>query len=148
MGTRPGGRLGFDACTLTVDPLRSRLVRPFLATMGSSDSRTGVATQRGPLRFLDFSFPTRCLQSPRGPNDCTQVSLHHRLQASPYQTGWPLPCSVTRLYRAKRQPAIEFTCVTARRFAAPGFGLGITPFTASLATCWTPIYHVDYFSYQ
>ena len=95
------------------------------------------------------SLSLRAVSShPGEPNDCTQVSLHHRLQASPYQTGWPLPCSVTRPYRAKRQPAIEFTCVTARRFAAPGFGLGITPFTASLATCWTPIYHVDYFSYQ
>ena len=34
--------------------------------MESSDSRHGVTADDGPLRFLDFSFPTRCLQSPRG----------------------------------------------------------------------------------
>jgi len=54
-----------DGCTFTVDPLRSRRVRPFLATMRPSDSRRGVSAVDEPLRFLDFSFPTRCLQSPR-----------------------------------------------------------------------------------
>ena len=56
----------YNSCTLTVNPLRSGLIRPFLATMRSSDSRHGSYSQAGPLRFLDFSFPMRCLQSPRG----------------------------------------------------------------------------------
>jgi len=34
--------------------------------MGSSDSRQGAVAHAGSLRFLDFSFPARCLQSPRG----------------------------------------------------------------------------------
>ena len=34
--------------------------------MRSSDSRHGSSSHSGPLRFLDFSFPMRCLQSPRG----------------------------------------------------------------------------------
>ena len=34
--------------------------------MSPSDSRTMTSTTPGPLRFLDFSFPARCLQSPRG----------------------------------------------------------------------------------
>jgi len=34
--------------------------------MRSSDSRHGSSSHAGPLRFLDFSFPMRCLQSPRG----------------------------------------------------------------------------------
>ena len=57
---------GFNRCALAVGPLRSRLVRPFPATMGPSDSRRGVAARAGYLRFLGFSFPTRCLQPPRG----------------------------------------------------------------------------------
>ena len=55
-----------NSCTLTVNPLRSRLIRPVHATMRSSDSRHGSSSHAGPLRFLDFSFPVRCLQSPRG----------------------------------------------------------------------------------
>ena len=55
-----------DGCTFAVDPLGSRRVRPFLATMGSSDSRRGALAPNGSLRFLDFSFPARRLQSPRG----------------------------------------------------------------------------------
>jgi len=57
---------GFNSCALTVSPLRSRLIRPFLTTMGPSDFRRGVAACAGSPRLLDFSFPTRCLQSPRG----------------------------------------------------------------------------------
>ena len=34
--------------------------------MGPSDFRRGVAACAGSPRLLDFSFPTRCLQSPRG----------------------------------------------------------------------------------
>jgi hypothetical protein len=34
--------------------------------MGPSDSRPDVVVPAGPLRFLDFSFPARRLQSPRG----------------------------------------------------------------------------------
>ena len=55
-----------NSCTLTVNPLRSRLIRPVHATMRLSDSRNGSSSNSGPLRFLDFSFPMRCLQSPRG----------------------------------------------------------------------------------
>jgi len=33
--------------------------------MGPSDSRPGAVAQNGSLRFLDFSFPARRLQSPR-----------------------------------------------------------------------------------
>jgi hypothetical protein len=55
-----------DCCSFTVDPLGSRRIRPFTATMGSSDSRMGTFAQCGSLRFLGFSFPARCLQPPRG----------------------------------------------------------------------------------
>ena len=34
--------------------------------MRPSDSRRSVAARAGSLRFLGFSFPARCLQSPRG----------------------------------------------------------------------------------
>jgi hypothetical protein len=68
----------------TVDPLGSRWIRPFLATMGSSDSRAVFSTLPGSLRFLDLSFPARRLQSPRGA---------HRLRAnvsSPMVSGFSI----------------------------------------------------------
>ena len=57
----------FNRCTLTVSPLRSKMVNPFPATMRPSDSRTNnTIVGCGSLRFLDFSFAARCLQPPRG----------------------------------------------------------------------------------
>jgi hypothetical protein len=55
-----------DCCSFTVDPLGSGWIRPFSATMGSSDSRTATFAQCGSLRFLGFSFPARRLHPPRG----------------------------------------------------------------------------------
>ena len=68
----------------TVDPLGSRWIRPFPATMGSSDSQAVSSTVPGPLRFLNLSFPARRLQSPRGA---------HRLRAnvsSPMVSGFSI----------------------------------------------------------
>jgi hypothetical protein len=73
---------GFNSCALTVGPLRSGLIRPFPATTGPSDFRRGVAARAGSPRFLDFSFPARCLQSPRG------ACRLHTSAASPTMAGF------------------------------------------------------------
>ena len=64
---------GFNSSALTAGPLRSRLIRPFLTITRPSDSRRWgrwttptLPPFAGSPRFLCFSFPTRCLQSPRG----------------------------------------------------------------------------------
>jgi hypothetical protein len=73
-----------DCCSFTVDPLGSRRIRPFSATMGSSDSRTATFAQCGSLRFLGFSFPARRLHPhPEEPAACVLVSLRWQTSASP-----------------------------------------------------------------
>jgi hypothetical protein len=62
-GQAAAGR--FDRRTFTVGPLRSRPVKPFLTPTRPSDSRWGAIAHAGSLRFLNLSFPARCLQPPR-----------------------------------------------------------------------------------
>ena len=50
---------------LQSSPLARQELPRFFATMGTSDSRTLPCVRFGSLRFLDFSFLTRRLQSPR-----------------------------------------------------------------------------------
>ena len=50
--------------------------------MGPSDFRRSVAARAGSPRLLDFSFPTRCLQSPRG------ARRLHSSAASPTMAGF------------------------------------------------------------
>ena len=94
----------------------------------------------GPLRFLDVSFPTRHLQSPRRVQRLLLNVSSALVWASAYLGAWPLSLSVTRPNRVH---------TTLRLMGSPhgASPSGLLPSDARSASCSTFNLHGNHLSY-